>query len=105
MRAECNTSIKTHLRGPSRRDHFKVTALDPPLTASGDAEMPNMESDVVGQQKPVMEAPMERPSLDIAAPDKPEAPIPGMQSPSIIGYAPIVWRRNGSGGSPGKDPK
>jgi transposase InsO family protein len=24
MRADCNTSIKTHLRGPSPRDHFKV---------------------------------------------------------------------------------
>lgn len=83
----------------------EVTALDPPLAASGEAEIPNTESDVVGQQEPVMEAPMERPSLDIAAPVKPEAPIPGMQSPSIIGYAPIVWRRNGSGGSPGKDPK
>ena len=28
MRAECNTSIKTHLRGPSRRDHFS-RSIDP----------------------------------------------------------------------------
>ena len=27
MRAECNTSIKTHLRGPSRRDHFTLEEL------------------------------------------------------------------------------
>jgi PIN domain nuclease of toxin-antitoxin system len=28
MCAECSTSIKTHLRGPSRRDHFKISRAD-----------------------------------------------------------------------------
>ena len=29
MRAECNMSIKTHLRGPSRRDHFNESGGSP----------------------------------------------------------------------------